>query len=206
MTNEVALTLPDALSAVDDRALVRRMQDGDAAAFGEIVRRHQHKVFHVALRLMRDEASASDVMQDAFVQVFRKIRQFQFESAFSTWLHRVTVNAALMRLRAAHNKHESSFEDASPRYGDHGQLVEPIDDWSAAVDDVVIRRDLCTHAARAVDALPELYRSVFVLRELEDLSTEEVAKALGITVPMVKTRLHRARLRLRKTLALHLGG
>jgi RNA polymerase sigma-70 factor, ECF subfamily len=204
MRNELAISI--AKAPLDDLALVRLVQEGDHGAFQEIVRNHQHRVYAVALRVTRDQATASDVVQDTFLQVFRKIGQFQGESAFATWLHRVTVNAALMRLRSAHHRHESSFEDMSPQYGERGELVEPIDDWSAAADDVVIRRELSVHAARAVDALPEAYRSVFVLRELEELSTHEVAEALGINVGMVKTRLHRARLALRKTLSARIIG
>jgi RNA polymerase sigma-70 factor (ECF subfamily) len=201
MRNELALSTATATMPTDDLELVRLLQRGDHRAFHRIVQNHQHKVYRLSLRITRDEATARDVVQDAFLQVFRKIGQFQGESAFSTWLHRITVNAALMRLRSPHHRHETSFEDASPRYGERGELAEPIDDWSAAVDDVVIRRDLCAHAARAVDALPAGYRSVFVLRELEDMSTQDVAAALDITVAMVKTRLHRARLALRKKLS-----
>ena len=199
----VTVAAPDERDAEreNDRLLVARLQKGDPAAFREIVRRHQDKVYRLALRLTRDDARAQDVVQDAFLQVFRKIGQFQEQSAFSTWLYRVTVNAGLMRLRTERRHHETSLEEASPRYTEAGEIADPIDDWSEAVDDEAINRELAGHAANAVDALPETYRSVFILRELEDLSTEEVANILELTVPTVKTRLHRARLALRKALA-----
>jgi RNA polymerase sigma-70 factor (ECF subfamily) len=185
---------------LDDAKLVGRLQAGDHKAFRELVRRHQARVHRLALRLMGDEARAQDAMQDAFLQVFRKIHEFQDQSAFTTWLHRVTVNAALMRLRSTRRRRETSLEDASPRYGETGEIAEPIDDWSRRVDDDVIDRDLARHAAKAVDALPEAYRTVFILRELEDLSSAETAEILSLSVPTVKTRLHRARLALRKAL------
>jgi len=191
-----------------DLQLVGRLQrhENEKEAFREIVRRHQDKVYRLALRLTRDEARAQDVVQDAFLQVFRKIGQFQEQSAFSTWLYRVTVNAALMRMRTERRHHETSLEEASPRYTEGGEIADPIDDWSEAVDDEAMNRELAKYAAIAVDALPEAYRSVFILRELEDLSTEEVAQILDLTVPTVKTRLHRARLALRKTLAERVKG
>jgi len=189
-----------------DLDLVARLQKGDKPAFREIVRRHQDKVYRLALRLTRDDARAQDAVQDAFLQVFRKIGQFQEQSAFTTWLYRITVNAALMRMRTERRHHETSLEDASPRYNDSGEIAEPIDDWSTAVDDEASNRELADYAAHAVDQLPETYRSVFVLRELEDLSTEEVAEILDLTVPTVKTRLHRARLALRKALAERVKG
>ncbi|GAC1352234.1 MAG: RNA polymerase sigma factor RpoE [Polyangiales bacterium] len=188
-------------AAPTDLALVGRLQRGDRSVFRELVRRHQEKVYRLALRITRDEARAQDAMQDAFLQVFRKISQFQEQSAFTTWLYRITVNAALMRMRSERRHRETSLDDASPRYTDAGEIAEPIDDWSPAVDDDAGNRELAAHAAKAVDALPEAYRSVFLLRELEDLSTEDVAQILDLTIPTVKTRLHRARLALRKALA-----
>lgn len=189
------------LSALSDLELVARLQKGDTAVFREIVRRHQDKVYRLALRLTRDEARAQDATQDAFLQVFRKVSQFQEQSAFSTWLYRITVNAALMRMRSERRHHETSLDEASPRYTEAGEIAEPVDDWSTAVDEDAGNRELAQHAAKAVDELPETYRSVFVLRELEEMSTEEVAEILDLTVPTVKTRLHRARLALRKVLA-----
>jgi RNA polymerase sigma-70 factor (ECF subfamily) len=196
----------DAPAPESDLALVARLQQGDKSAFREIVRRHQDKVYRLALRLTRDEARAQDAMQDAFLQVYRKIEQFQENSAFTTWLYRITVNAALMRLRSEKRHRETSLEEASPRYTEQGEIAEPVDDWSTAVDDDAGNRELAQHAQVAIDRLPETYKSVFVLRELEDLSTEDVAQILELTVPTVKTRLHRARLALRKALAERVRG
>ena len=189
-----------------DTQLVARLQRGDKIAFREVVRRHREKVYRLALRLTRDDARAQDVVQDAFLQVFRKIGQFQEQSAFSTWLYRITVNAALMRMRSERRHHEAPLEEASPRYTEAGEIADPVDDWSPAVDDQASNAELAVYAAKAVDKLPETYRSVFILRELEDLSTEEVAQILDLTLPTVKTRLHRARLALRKALAERVKG
>lgn len=189
-----------------DLQLVARLQQGDKTSFRELVRRHQDKVYRLALRLTRDEARAQDAMQDAFLQVYRKIGQFQEQSAFTTWLYRITVNAALMRMRSEKRHRETSLEEASPQYTEQGEIAEPVDDWSAAVDDDAGNRELAVYAQQAIDELPDPYKSVFVLRELEDMSTEEVAKILELTVPTVKTRLHRARLALRKALAERVKG
>ncbi len=193
-------------STESDTQLVARLQKGDKVAFREIVRRHREKVYRLALRLTRDDARAQDVVQDAFLQVFRKISQFQEQSQFSTWLYRITVNAALMRMRSERRHHEAPLEEASPRYTEAGEIADPVDDWSPAVDDQASNAELAAYAAKAVDRLPETYRSVFILRELEDLSTEEVAQILDLTLPTVKTRLHRARLALRKSLAERVKG
>jgi len=192
--------------AESDLALVARLQQGDRTAFRELVRRHQDKVYRLALRLTRDEARAQDAMQDAFLQVYRKIGQFQEQSAFTTWLYRITVNAALMRMRSEKRHREASLEEASPRYSEQGEIAEPVDDWSAAVDDDAGNRELAKYAQIAIDELPETYKSVFVLRELEEMSTEDVAQILDLTIPTVKTRLHRARLALRKALAERVKG
>ncbi len=189
-----------------DLVLVARLQRGERTAFRELVRRHQDKVYRLALRLTRDESRAQDAMQDAFLQVYRKIGQFQEQSAFTTWLYRITVNAALMRMRSEKRHRESSLEEASPRYSEQGEIAEPVDDWSAAVDDDAGNRELAKYAQVAIDELPETYKSVFVLRELEEMSTEDVAQILDLTVPTVKTRLHRARLALRKALAERVKG
>jgi RNA polymerase sigma-70 factor (ECF subfamily) len=196
----------DAPAPESDLQLVARLQKGDKSAFREIVRRHQDKVYRLALRLTRDEARAQDAMQDAFLQVYRKIEQFQENSAFTTWLYRITVNAALMRLRSEKRHRATSLEEASPRYTEQGEIAEPVDDWSTAVDEDAGNRELAQHAQVAIDQLPDTYKSVFVLRELEDMSTEDVAQILELTVPTVKTRLHRARLALRKALAERVKG
>jgi RNA polymerase sigma-70 factor (ECF subfamily) len=174
---------------------------GDRTAFREIVRRHKDHVFRVALRLTRDEALAQDATQDAFLQVFRKIDQFEANAAFSTWLHRVAANAALMRMRALKRRHEAPLVQASPSFTAPGDLADPPDEDSPAIDDGVSTRELALHAARAVEALPDVYRSIFVSRELEDLSTEEVAERFHITASAVKTRLYRARVALRRSLS-----
>ena len=111
-----------------------------------------------------------------------------------------------MRMRSERRHHETSLDEASPRYTEAGEIAEPVDDWSTAVDDDAGNRELAKYAAMAVDELPETYRSVFVLRELEEMSTEDVAQILELTVPTVKTRLHRARLALRKVLAERVKG
>jgi RNA polymerase sigma-70 factor (ECF subfamily) len=180
-----------------DAALVTRVQAGDSGAFSTLVARHRDKVYRLALRVTRNEARAQDAAQDAFVQVFREIGRLQDGAAFSTWLHRVTVNAALMRIRA---ERRYRHEDPSLWYADTGEPMEPPDEWAVPVDEEASQQELARDAAETLGTLRESFRTVFVLRELEELTTTQTARRLSITEAMVKTRLFRARRALRRAL------
>jgi RNA polymerase sigma-70 factor (ECF subfamily) len=180
-----------------DAELVARIQGGDDAAFSTLITRHRDKVFRLAMRVTRNEARAQDATQDAFVQVFREIGRLQDGGAFGTWLHRVTVNAALMRIRA---ERRYRHEDPSLWHGEDGETFEPPDPSSTPVDEEAIDRELARDAAETLGTLRESFRTVFVLRELEELTTTQTATRLEITEAMVKTRLFRARRALRRAL------
>lgn len=180
-----------------DRELVARVQAGDDAAFSTLITRHRDKVYRLALRVTRNEARAQDAVQDAFIQVFREIGRLHDGGAFSTWLHRVTVNAALMRIRAERRYRR---EDPSLWYTDEGEPIEPADEGATPVDEEASHRQLARDAAETLDSLRESFRTVFVLRELEELTTTQTATRLSITEAMVKTRLFRARRALRRAL------
>ena len=197
-------------TASEEAALVPRLQRGDAAAFEELVRRHGPRLLRVARRMLPTEEDARDAVQDAFVAVFKSIGNFEAHSQLSTWLHRVVINASLMRLRSRRRRPEEDIEEYLPRFLDDGHQVERSVAWPATAsepaDSMLERAQLRDLVRASIDMLPETYRVVLLLRDIEELSTEEVAEMLGITANAVKIRLHRARQALRTLLDPHLRG
>jgi RNA polymerase sigma-70 factor (ECF subfamily) len=186
-----------------DEELAARAAAGDASAFDEIVVRYQGRAYRLASRLVGAEGDAQDALQDAFLAVFRGLASFRGESRFSTWLFRIVTNAALMQRRARTRRPVESLEDYLPRFDAGGVHVgEPAELQAAARVEEVLDRQLLAERARAgLDRLPDLYREAFVLRDLEELETAEVAELLGIAPATVRQRVHRARLMLRGYLA-----
>lgn len=179
-----------------DAALVERVRAGDHSAFGELARRYQSRVYRLAMRFTKSPDQALEVLQETFLNVFRKLDGFRGDSAFSSWLYRITVNTALMHLRKERaGAPEIPIEELAPAIGPMSN------DWSARADSTTLQEEARALIRKAVGELPEKYRTVFLLRDVEDLSTEEVAEILELSVPTVKTRLHRARLYLRDRLA-----
>ncbi len=178
----------------DDRVLVERALAGEGSAFEELVRRYHAKVYRLAFRLMRDPEKAQDVLQETFLTVHRKLASFRFESAFGTWLYRVAYNTALMRLRKERSEPEAPLDDSA--------AADPAStDLDEGADEILARRESLERIRAAVDRLPESYRTVILLRDVEELSTEEVAELMETTPAAIKTRLHRARLALRAAIA-----
>ena len=153
-----------------------------------------------ARRFVRTDDDARDVVQDAFQAAFRSIEGFVGASRLSTWLHRIVVNAALMRLRSQQRRREDSIEDLLPRFEDDGRWAEPAARWDGKADALLERRETRAMVRNAIDRLPESYRTVLLLRDIEELDTDETASVLGMTVNAVKIRLHRARQALRTLL------
>mgnify|MGYP003576466061 CR=1 FL=1 len=191
-----------------DQSLVEQVQRGDKSAFELLMRRYEDKVFRLAVGMMKNREDALDAVQDAFLSVYRKIGTFRGDSSFSTWLYRVALNAIYMRLRSQ-SRHErteplevleSVLDPAKIR------MVMPVRGWGERADDSLLRKELSGQLREAVAALPEDYRIVFTLRDVEDLSNQEVADILGLTLAATKTRLHRARLFLRERLSAYLRG
>lgn len=195
LVNREADPAPGADAA--ELALVARLQAGDAEAFETLVRDNAGRMLAVARRLLRNEADAADAVQEAFVAAFRSIGDFAGHARLSTWLHRVTVNAALMRLRSKSRKPETSIDDMLPSFLEDGHQAHPAAAWPEGAD-VVLERDQERSAVRAcIDRLPESYRTVLVLRDIEELDPDETARILGVNTNVVKVRLHRARQALR---------
>jgi RNA polymerase sigma-70 factor (ECF subfamily) len=186
-----------------DEALAARAAEGDESAFEQLVVRHRGRVYRLARRLTGDDGDAQDSLQETFLQVYRKLKSFRSESRFSTWLFRVATNAALMQRRSRARRPAESLESYLPRFDAGGRHAATPEELAAAgrVDDVLDRKLLAEKARAGIERLPDLYREAFVLRDLEELETAEVAEVLGIEPTTVRQRVHRARLMLRGYLA-----
>ena len=182
-----------------DEALAARAAAGEEPAFEELVARYQARVYRLAFRLTGDEGDAKDVLQETFIAVYRGLPAFRADSRFSTWLYRIATNAALMLRRARTRRPTESLEGFLPRFDDDGRhAAEPADLLAASRADELIDRMLLAERARAgLDRLPDIYRDALVLRDLEEMTTAEVAGLLGIDAAAVRQRVHRARLMLR---------
>lgn len=196
---------PSAVEELTDGALIERMKAGEREAFDIIFRRHVRAVYRQALRLMGSEADAEDVVQEVFLTVYEKAGTFRGKAAFSTWIYRVTLNAAVSRLRRQHKKEEVDIESYLPRFREDGHhLIRPVADWSAGLEERLMDEQLQGIIRQAIDQLPPVDKAV-LLSDLDGLSNREIGESLGLSVQAVKARLHRARLFLRGKLAVHLG-
>jgi RNA polymerase sigma-70 factor (ECF subfamily) len=191
----------------NDETLAARAATGDDTAFELIVTRYQGRVYRLACRLTGSEADAMDALQDTFLQVYRRLASFRGESRFGTWLYRIATNAALMQNRVRARQRAESLDAFLPGFDAAGvHLGTPAELQSAAsVEEIVDRRLLAEKAMAAIERLPEPNRVAFVLRDLEDMPTADVAEVLGIEPAAVRQRVHRARLMLRGYLS-HLAG
>jgi len=194
---------PETNRIPDEKLIELFITSNDKDAFEEIVNRYEDKIYGLAFRITRDHHSAEEVLQEVFLTLLKKIGTFRGESKFSSWLYRVTANASYMHLRAE-KKYESdlSLDDYVP-YDENGTLMGRIKvkDWSDRPDQALLSKEAMDIIEKAVDELPEPYRVVVHLRDIEGLSNEEVSVLLGLSVPALKSRLHRARLFLRDKLS-----
>jgi len=181
------------VSPVDDAALLEGLRARDERAFETIVRAYGPRLLAVARRLVRDEAEAQDVLQSAYLNAFRAVDDFEGTAQISSWLHRIVVNTALMKLRTRRRKPEEPIDALLPTFLEDGHHVEQFSDWAAPADVMLERKETRAAVRASIDLLPESYRSVLLLRDIEELSTQEVADALGLTPTAVKVRLHRGR-------------
>ena len=187
-------------ASADDATLVARLRGGDAEAFEALVREYGGRMLATARRFVGSEDEARDVLQEAFLAAFRAIDGFAGAAQLSTWLHRIVVNAALMRLRSRRRRREESIEELLPRFAEDGHWAEPPMPWDGGTDELLERRETRTMVRQAIERLPASYRTVLLLRDVEELDTDEAAALLGVTANAVKTRLHRARQALRALL------
>ena len=188
----------------DDASLVAGLRAGDGNAFERLVREQTPALLRAARRFLRSEEDARDAVQDAFVSVFKSIRNFEANSQLSTWLHRILINCCLMKLRTRRRHPEEDIEALLPRFKEDGHQVEPSVPWTESAETMLDRTETRNLVRSAIDKLPDRYRIVLVLRDIEELSTEETAKMLDTTPNAVKVRLHRARQALRTLLDPHM--
>ena len=180
-----------------DLELIEGFRGGNTECFIELVERYSQKAHNLALRITRNQEDAEEILQDVFVTVYNKIDKFEGKSAFSSWLYRITVNTSFMKLRKRKQSQAISLEELSPgiRESWTGQSSETCD-----TDYISSRHELREALERAISRLPDEYRTIFVLRDVDGLSNQEVGEILSLSIPAVKSRLHRSRLMLRKRL------
>jgi RNA polymerase sigma-70 factor (ECF subfamily) len=194
----------DGAPGIDEKVLLSRLREGENAAFEELIRLYGGRLLAVARRFLRSEEDARDAVQESFVAAFRSIDRFEGSARISTWLHRIVVNAALMKLRTRRRKPEHSIEELLPSFYEDGYLERPASPWRKDALEGLEREALRSLMHEKIAILPEGYRNVLLLRDIEELDTRETAELMEISEGAVKTRLHRARLALRELLEPHL--
>jgi RNA polymerase sigma-70 factor (ECF subfamily) len=184
-----------------DHDLLEALRRREPMAPEHLVSRYSDRAYRLASRITGSGTDAEEVVQDAFLTVIRKIDTFRGESAFGSWLYRIVANAAYQKIRGRQNRRcELSLDEVLPLFDERGCHAAPVADWSPAADDPALRAELRTGLTSAIRELPTAYRAVLVLRDLEGRTTSEIAETLGLSIAVVKTRAHRARLFLRKRL------
>jgi RNA polymerase sigma-70 factor (ECF subfamily) len=193
------------MNRTEDRELVARLHAGSESAMHELAEVYGARIFHLAMRYMKNREDAEEVTQDVLLKVYRNIDAFRGDAALASWIYRITFNTAMSRLRsaraarAAENERdralaaEAAFEEGVPRPREHA-------DWSQMPDEELLRSQLRTAVATAIAELPEIYREPVVLRDIEGLSTEEASRRLHVKDQTLKSRLHRGRVMLRERL------
>jgi RNA polymerase sigma-70 factor, ECF subfamily len=180
-------------AVVDDVCLVEALRRGEEWAFEAMVRAYGGRLLAVACRICGNDEDARDVLQSAYLSAFRSLAGFEGTCQLSTWLHRIVVNTALMRLRAKRRKPEDSIETLLPAFLEDGHHVEQFSEWTMPADQLLERQDVRAAVRECIARLPDNYRQVLMLRDIEERSTDEAARLLGVTTAAVKVRLHRAR-------------
>jgi RNA polymerase sigma-70 factor (ECF subfamily) len=199
--------MPVPLSAAEEAALVAALRAGEAAAYERVVRDFGPAMRAVARRMLRNDEEADDALQEAFLAAFKAVARFEARSSLATWLHRIAVNAALMRLRRKQGRASEGsggeIDELLPEFVGLGVFSAPQARWSELPEDPLARAELCTRVRAAVEELSEPYRTAVLLRDIEGLSNEELAEALGVSVNAAKIRVHRGRQALRALLEPH---
>jgi RNA polymerase sigma-70 factor (ECF subfamily) len=185
--------------AGDELALVEAAKKGDVGAFEELIRRYDRNVFRIAQHITQNREDAEDVVQDAFLKAYQNLKNFQGQSKFYTWLVRIAVNESLMKLRKRRTSKTVSLDQDIET--DEDTVPREVADWSPNPEQMYGQEELREILGKTIQGLPASFRTVFVLRDVEGLSTEETAEALELSIPAVKSRLLRARLQLRERLS-----
>lgn len=189
---------------LDDNVLLEELRRGMPEAVEALFDRFHGKTYNLAMSILKNESDAEEATQDVFLTVVQKVHTFKGNSALYSWIYRICVNACLMRLRGKKRSETVSIEEFIPVFTEDGMHANPVDDWSKEVERRMLNKELGGVIRKFTGELSEKYRVVFVLSDVEGLSNEETAEILGLTVPAVKSRLHRARLYLRERLSRYL--
>lgn len=194
--------MPQSARIDRDAGLVDALRQQDPGAAEALVAAYGDRVYRLAIRITGNEQDAEEVVQDALWTAARKIDTFKGDSAFGSWVYRITANAAYQKLRGRRgSRQEISWEDLLPNFDEQGALTGPVGDWSPRVEEPALQAELRTIITTAVNDLPGDYRTAFLLHDVEGLSNPEIAETLNISLPAVKSRVHRSRLFLRHRLA-----
>ena|SRR3954469_4215444 len=201
---EAATSLASSPPTQNEAALIERIRNGERELFYELIRPYERRVYAAAFAILRNEADAEDAAQEAVLKAFRYIKQFRSEAKFSTWLIQIAINEARMRRRKQHPELMEPIADRQDESGDY--VPRDFADWREIPSETLERKEVRERLAEALASLGQIYRDVFILRDMQHLSIEETASALKISTASVKTRLLRARLMLRDLLAPGFGG
>lgn len=201
----MADSLPTPVVDAEEQALLAGLRAGSDSAFETLVRTTSPRLLAVARRIVGSDEDARDVLQEAYASAFKSIGRFEGNAKLSTWLHRIVVNMALMRLRTRKRKPEESIEPLLPAFKDDGHMMQAAGQWDDGADVALERAEVQSYVRAQIDKLPDTYRTVLLLRDIEEMSTNDVATLLDTTENAVKIRLHRARQALRGLLAERFG-
>ena len=190
--------------------LVQRLQSGDSSAMNELSALHASRIYQLAFRYMKNREDAEEITQDVLMKVYRKIAAFRGDAALSSWIHRITFNSAMSRLRTVRYSRPAEVREADMPSGDGGSTYRrqprEVADWSSLADEAVMRTQLKQRLVAAMAELPSIYRAPVILRDIQGLSTEEASAVLRVKPQTLKSRLHRGRLVLREKLGDFAGG
>src|SRR5688572_6276798 len=195
-----------AAPALDEGELLARLRSGDDAAYELLVRAYGGRMLAAARRILAREEDAQDAVQEAFLSAFRAIERFEGQSRIGTWLHRIAINSALMKLRRLDRRTERTVDELLPTWGEDGGFTRLPEPWTEAADGEVLRDEARDVVRSKISELPDPYRIALTLRDIEGLSNEELADTLGVTVNAAKIRVHRARQALRTLLDPYMSG
>jgi RNA polymerase sigma-70 factor (ECF subfamily) len=197
---------PDGAAPARSDALLEGLRNGDEQAFELLVHMNTPRLLATARRFMRNEEDARDAVQGGFIRAFQSLSSFRGDANLSTWLHRIVVNECLMRIRSRHPEREIDIDSLLPTFLEDGHQTTPSTDWSESAETALQRAETCTMVQSCIDQLPAAYRTVLLLRDIEELDPVDVARMLNTTTNVVKVRLHRARQALRALIERKLGG
>ena len=200
MTSPAAVPRPEADEEARERDLLEALRAGDEPAYETLIRDYGGRMLAAARRILPTEEDAQDAVQEAFLSAFRKLDSFKGQSKLGTWLHRIAINAALMKLRTMRRRKELDVDELLPKFTEGGNFSEMPKAWSEPSVESAMRAEARQQVRDAIDKLPENYRVALLLRDIEELDNQAVAEALGVTVNAAKIRVHRARLALRELL------